>query len=44
MPPSIEDQVVDFYYTLFDRIFSEPFRLRIEQRLKRDAVIRQVQK
>ena len=43
MPPSIDDQVVDFYYALFDRIFSEPFRLRIEQRLKRDAVIRQVQ-
>jgi hypothetical protein len=43
MPPSIEDQVVDFYYALFDRIFSESFRLRIDQRLKRDAVMRQVQ-
>lgn len=43
MHPPIVDQVVDFYYGLFDRIFSEPFRPRIAERLKRDAVIRQVQ-
>lgn len=40
---AIVDKVVDFYYALFDRIFSEPFRLRIPERLKRDAVIRQIQ-
>jgi hypothetical protein len=43
VPSTIVDQVVDFYYTFFDRIFSEPFRARIAERLKRDAVIRQVQ-
>lgn len=43
MPTSIVDQVVDFYYALFDRIFSEPFRPRIAERLKRDAVLRQIQ-
>jgi hypothetical protein len=35
--------VVDFYYELFDGIFSEPFSPRIHERLKRDAVIRQIQ-
>ncbi len=39
----IDDQVVDFYYVLFDRIFSEPFRSRIADRVKRDGVIRQVE-
>ena len=43
MPAAITDQVVDFYYKLFDQIFSEPFRSRITERLKRDAVIRQVE-
>jgi len=43
VPSTIVDQVVNFYYTFFDRIFSEPFRPRIPERLKRDAVIRQVQ-
>jgi NACHT domain len=43
MPTSIVDQVVDFYYALFDRIFSEPFGPRIADRLKRDAVLRQIQ-
>jgi hypothetical protein len=43
MEPTIVDQVVDFYYVLFDRIFSEPIRPRIAERLKRDAVIRQVE-
>ena len=43
MASTILDQTVDFYYGLFDRIFSEPFRSRITDRLKRDAVIRQVE-
>lgn len=43
MYPDVEDQVVDLYDRLFDKIFSEPFRSRIAGRLKRDAVIRQVQ-
>jgi len=43
MLPSIEDQVVDFYEELFDRIFSEPFRSRIERRLRSKEVIRQVE-
>ena len=43
MPAAITDQVVDFYYKLFNRIFSEPFRSRITERLKRDAVIRQIE-
>jgi hypothetical protein len=43
MNTPIVDQVVGFYYALFDRIFSVPFRPRIPERLKRDAVIRQVQ-
>jgi NACHT domain-containing protein/NACHT conflict system protein len=41
--PPIDDQVVDFYQTLFDRIFSAPFQGRIKERLKRNAVVRQVQ-
>ncbi|MGH8056424.1 MAG: hypothetical protein ACREOH_04210, partial [Candidatus Entotheonellia bacterium] len=43
MRAPIVDQVVDFYYALFDQIFSEPFRSRIAERLRRDAVIRQAQ-
>jgi len=43
MRAPIVDQVVDFYYAFFDQIFSEPFRSRIAERLRRDAVIRQVQ-
>lgn len=43
MSASIEDQVVDFYYSLFETIFTEPFRSKIPERLKRDAVTRQVQ-
>jgi hypothetical protein len=42
MHTSIVDQVVDFYYTLFNRVFSETFQPRIADRLKRNAVIRQV--
>lgn len=41
--PSVEDQVIDFYYGLFERVFTGPFRARIPERLKRDAVTRQVQ-
>ena len=43
MLPSIEDQVVEFFNVLFERIFSERFRPRIAQRIKRNAVLRQVQ-
>ena len=39
----IEDQVIEFYYDLFDRIFTQPFSQQIAQRLKRDAVKRQVE-
>jgi hypothetical protein len=42
MPPSVEDQVIDFYYDLFDRIFSDAFRPVISDRLRRDTVKRQV--
>ena len=43
MPALIEDQVIDFYYALFDCLFSSPFQAEITQRLRRDAVSRQVQ-
>ena len=43
MDPRIEDQVVDFYYLLFGKIFTEPFKVKIGERLKRDAVARQIQ-
>lgn len=43
MPSSIPDQVIDFYGTPFDHIFSDSFRSRINERLKRNAVLRQVQ-
>lgn len=43
MVKSVEDQVVDFYYKLFDEIFSTPVRSKITQRLKRDSVLRSVQ-
>jgi hypothetical protein len=39
----IDDQMVDFFQALFDAIFSEPFRVRIKERLKRNQVIRQVE-
>jgi len=41
--PSVDEQTIDFYYELFGRIFSEPFHPTIKERLKRDAVVRQVQ-
>lgn len=40
---SIVDQVVDFHDDIFDRIFSTPFRAQVKDRLRRDAVVRQVQ-
>jgi hypothetical protein len=40
---SVDEQVIDFYYELFERIFTEPFRPRIKDRLRRDAVRRQVE-
>jgi hypothetical protein len=43
MQTSIQDQVVDFFDTLFESIFSEPFRERIPEPLKRRAVIRDIQ-
>ena len=43
MPSAIDDQVVDFYYALFDHVFSDPFRSGISKRLRRDGVIGKVQ-
>jgi hypothetical protein len=43
MQPTTDDQVVDFFYNLFDRIFATPFRPQITERLRRDAVMRQIQ-
>jgi hypothetical protein len=43
MQSPIDDQMVDFFQSLFDAIFSEPFRVRIKERLKRNQVIRQVE-
>lgn len=40
---SIDEQVIDFYYELFDRIFTQPFRPAIKERLRRDAVSRQIE-
>lgn len=40
---SIDEQVIDFYYELFDRIFTQPFRPTIKERLRRDAVSRQIE-
>jgi len=42
MYPPIADQVIDFYQELFGRIFSGTFRLQIKERLRRNAVTRQV--
>ncbi|MEJ6481439.1 NACHT domain-containing protein [Nostoc punctiforme UO1] len=43
MPSSVDDQVLDFYATLFDLIFSEPFRGRISEQRRLKPVIRQVE-
>jgi energy-coupling factor transporter ATP-binding protein EcfA2 len=42
MLPSVEDQVIDFFNTLFERLFSDPFKVQISDRLRRNAVIRQI--
>lgn len=41
MPDPIVDQVID--YALFEHIFAAPFQNRITDRLRRDAVVRQIQ-
>ncbi|MBN3899556.1 MAG: NACHT domain-containing protein [Nostoc sp. NOS(2021)] len=43
MPSSVDDQVLDFYATLFDLIFSKPFRGRISEQRRLKPVIRQVE-
>lgn len=43
MPESIETQVVEFYSTLFERIFVDSFRGRLTRTLKLRAVVRQVE-
>jgi hypothetical protein len=43
MQISINDQVIDFYQSLFKRIFFEPFNGQITERLKRNTVSRQVE-
>ncbi len=39
----VDEQVIDFFHALFTRVFSEPFGPLMPQRLKRNAVIRQVE-
>lgn len=39
----LDDEVIDFYDSLFGRIFSVPFRAQIADRLKEKAVLRQVE-
>ena len=43
MATPINDQVVDFFDVLFGRFPSEPFSERILERLKRWAVVRDVE-
>ena len=43
MYPSIVEQVVTFYNTLFDQIFAEPFRSEISDLLKRKGLKRQIE-
>lgn len=40
---SIDDQVLDFFNTLFEKIFSGPFESLIPQRRKRNDVVRQIE-
>ena len=37
---SVEDQVVEFFDCLFGRVFSEPFEAVIQNRLRRNPVVR----
>ncbi len=39
----LDDEVINFYDSLFSKIFSEPFRAQIANRLKEKAVLRQVE-
>lgn len=43
MNSPIDEQVIGFFGTLFDSIFSEPFRLWTKDLLRRKAVVRQVE-
>jgi len=43
MNTAITEKVVDFCTELFERIFSEPFRSRIAEPLRRRAVVRQIE-
>jgi len=43
MASSVQDQVVDFYYDLFGRVFSARFQVAIADRLRRDTVVREIQ-
>ena len=43
MQVSIDDQVVDFYESLFRSIFSDPFSSKIPDRLKRNEMFRRVE-
>ena len=43
MEKTTEDIVVDFYYDLFCQLFSARFKTGITRRLRRDAVVRQIQ-
>ena len=42
MSVSVEDQVIEFFASLFEAIFAEPFRAGIGERRKSRAVFRQV--
>src|SRR5260221_14477767 len=42
MSLSLDDLVIDFYNALFERIFSDPFRAKIADRIRRNAVLRQI--
>lgn len=42
MQVEIVEQVVDFYGTVFEKIFAAPFRTEIAEPLKRKAVVRQI--
>jgi hypothetical protein len=43
MLPSVGDQVIDFFNIIFKRIFSDQFEVQIPDRLRRNAVIRQIE-
>ena len=43
MYPSIVEQVVTFYNTLFDQIFAEPFHSEMTDLLKRKGLTRQIE-